>query len=220
MSKIKQLSLSELVYNQIKQQILNGDLKAGDRIAEEDFAAEYGVSRTPIREALKKLTEYGLITIVPRSHAIVNSISIKEAQDIAKIRVALEQFAVDNFAKETLIDKVDKLKEYDKSCLNALELKDKAKIFESDSLFHSTLVEATDNTVLIDLFHRLDSKVQLLRLEQAATIEELGKYLNQHKDIIDFISNNEIELAKDLLKKHIIHDLTSHIDNDSIDNNL
>ena len=220
MSKIKQLSLSDLVYNQIKQQILNGDLKAGDRVAEEDFAAEYGVSRTPIREALKKLTEYGLITIVPRSHAIVNSISIKEAQDIAKIRVALEQFAVDNFSKETLIDKVDKLKELDKACLIALELKDKAKIFENDSLFHSTLVEATDNTVLIDLFHRLDSKVQLLRLEQAATIEELGKYLNQHKDIINFISNDEIELAKELLKKHIMHDLTSHIDSDSIDINL
>lgn len=216
MSKIKQLSLSDLVYNQIKQQILNGDLKAGDRIAEEDFAAEYGVSRTPIREALKKLTEYGLITIVPRSHAIVNSISIKEAQDIAKIRVTLEQFAVDNFAKETLLDKIDQLQQYDKACLNALEMKDKAKIFESDSLFHSTLVEATDNSVLIDLFHRLDSKVQLLRLEQAATIEDLGKYLNQHKDIIDYISNNELELAKELLKKHIIHDLTSHIDNDSI----
>ncbi|WP_291637237.1 GntR family transcriptional regulator [Clostridium sp.] len=213
MAKIKQLSLSDLVYNQIKQQILNGDLKAGDRIAEEDFAAEYGVSRTPIREALKKLTEYGLITIVPRSHAIVNSISIKEAQDIAKIRVALEQFAIENFAQETLNEKIDKLQKYDNDCMEALKMQDKARLFESDSLFHSTLIEATDNTILVDLFHRLDAKVQLLRLEQAASIEELGKYLNQHKDIIKYISNNELIKAKELLSKHIIHDLTSHIDN-------
>ncbi len=215
MAKIKQPSLSDLVYTQIKQQILNGELKAGDRIAEEDFAAEYGVSRTPIREALKKLTEYGLITIVPRSHAIVNSISIKEAEDIAKIRVTLEQFAIDNFESDTLSEKINLLNKFDKECQLALEMNDRAKLFENDSLFHSTLIEATNNSVLIDLFHRLDSKVQLLRLEQGASISELGKYISQHKYIIKCIKNNELVDAKDLLEQHIIHDLTSHIEKDS-----
>jgi len=214
MAKIKQPSLSDLVYTQIKQQILNGELKAGDRIAEEDFAAEYGVSRTPIREALKKLTEYGLVTIVPRSHVIVNSISIKEAEDIAKIRVTLEQFAIDNFESDTLSEKINLLNKFDKECQLALEMNDRAKLFENDSLFHSTLVEATNNSVLIDLFHRLDSKVQLLRLEQGASISELGKYISQHKYIINCIKNNELVDAKNLLEQHIIHDLTCHIEKD------
>lgn len=213
MSKIKQLSLSDLVYNQIKQQILNGDLKAGDKIAEEDFATQYGVSRTPIREALKKLSEYGLITIVPRSHAIVNSISKKEAQDIAEIRVALEQFAIDNFDENILKEKLETLEKYDTECIEALMTNNKAKLFESDSLFHSTLISATSNTILVDLFHRLDSKVQLLRLEQATSFSELGEYLKQHKVIINYIMNNDLIKAKELLKKHIFHDLTCHIDN-------
>lgn len=213
MSKIKQLSLSDLVYNQIKQQILNGDLKAGDKIAEEDFATQYGVSRTPIREALKKLSEYGLITIVPRSHAIVNSISKKEAQDIAEIRVALEQFAIDNFDENILKEKLETLEKYDTECIEALMTNNKAKLFESDSLFHSTLIAATSNTILVDLFHRLDSKVQLLRLEQATSFSELGEYLKQHKVIINYIMNNDLIKAKELLKKHIFHDLTCHIDN-------
>lgn len=216
MAKIKQLSLSDLVYNQIKQQILNGELKAGDRIAEEDLASNYGVSRTPIREALKKLSEYGLITIIPRSHAIVNSISIKEAQDIAKIRVTLEQFAIENFATDSFDNKIKKLEKYDSECIEALKNNDKAKLFESDSLFHSSLIEATDNSVLIDLFHRLDSKVQLLRLEQGASVNELSSYIKQHKDIINYIKNNDLLQAKNMLKNHIIHDLTNHIENNTI----
>lgn len=216
MAKIKQLSLSDLVYNQIKQQILNGELKAGDRIAEEDLASNYGVSRTPIREALKKLSEYGLITIIPRSHAIVNSISIKEAQDIAKIRVTLEQFAIENFATDSFDNKIKKLEKYDSECIEALKNNDKAKLFESDSLFHSSLIEATDNSVLIDLFHRLDSKVQILRLEQGASVNELSSYIKQHKDIINYIKNNDLLQAKNMLKNHIIHDLTNHIENNTI----
>ena len=102
MAKIKQQTLADQVYFQVKNEILNGKFKANDKISEEDLADLYGVSRTPIRDALKKLADYGLIKIIPRSHAIVNSISPEEAEDIAKIRITLEQFSVDNLTIESL----------------------------------------------------------------------------------------------------------------------
>ncbi len=211
MAKIKQQTLADQVYAQVKNEILNGNLKANDKISEEDLAELYGVSRTPIRDALKKLADYGLIKIVPRSHAIVNSVSSKEAKDIAKIRITLEQFSIDNLTDESLNQNFENLCRYASECQFALSMADKAKVFENDSLFHLTLIKATNNLTLIDLYNRIDAKVQLLRLEQDTSMEDLSKYISQHSEILNFLKNNKYEEAKDLLKNHIMHDITNHI---------
>ncbi len=211
MAKIKQQTLAEQVYSQVKNDILNGNLKENDRISEEYLAELYGVSRTPIRDALKKLADYGLIKVIPRSHAIVNSVSSDEAADIAKLRVALEQFSIDNFTKDSFEKNYDTLCMYAQECENALKISNKAKVFENDTLFHLTLIKTTNNLSLIDLYNRLDAKVQLLRLEQNISINDLGKYISQHSQILELLKNSEYDKAKSLLNSHIYHDLTNHI---------
>ncbi len=211
MAKIKQQTLADQVYFQVKNEILNGKFKANDKISEEDLADLYGVSRTPIRDALKKLADYGLIKIIPRSHAIVNSISPEEAEDIAKIRITLEQFSVDNLTIESLNENFENLCRYASECQFALSMSNKAKVFENDSLFHLTLIKATNNITLIELYNRLDAKVQLLRLEQDTSMDDLGKYISQHSEIINLLKNGEKGKVKELLNAHIMHDLTNHI---------
>jgi len=92
--EIHRESLSEQVYYYIKRLILSGEIQGGQRIPEEKVAQQFGVSRTPIREALKRLEEYGLIQIKPRSYAVVVALEPHEAGQLAVIRSSLETLAV------------------------------------------------------------------------------------------------------------------------------
>ncbi|MFW5485073.1 MAG: GntR family transcriptional regulator, partial [Spirochaetaceae bacterium JB067] len=96
---ITQESLSDKVYTIIKQQILSGELKGGTLLSEEAFAEQFGVSRTPIREALRRLNEYGLVKLKPHSQAVVHKVDEKEFADITRLRITLETLVVESLLK-------------------------------------------------------------------------------------------------------------------------
>ncbi|MGH0054570.1 MAG: GntR family transcriptional regulator [Sphaerochaetaceae bacterium] len=211
MPKCIQNSLSDQVYTMLKDQILSGQLKGGMKIPEESLADQFGVSRTPIREAIRRLAEYGLVTIKPRSHAIVSTISPQEANDIAKVRVSLEQLAIDSIDEESYAENVKELSRYAADCQYAMGIGDRAVVFEQDSLFHLALVKASRNSALISICERLDAKIQQLRIAQNLPDDELSYYLGQHAQLMSLLKNGDKEACKHLLYEHITHDLTSHI---------
>lgn len=203
--KLVSKSLAEQVYDLIKEQILSGKLPCGSKISEDSLASQFGVSRTPIREALKKLSVYGLIQMEPRSHSSVISLSEKESKDIASFRVYIEDFALDHIIPEKLKDSLDTLCRYASDCQYALGVGDRAKAFELDSLFHIALVNTSDNTAMIGVYERLDAKIQLLRIAQNEPDEELSYYLMQHTTLIELLKSEKIEEAKKLMHEHILH---------------
>jgi DNA-binding GntR family transcriptional regulator len=199
----------------LKDQILSGQLKGGMKIPEESLAEQFGVSRTPIREAIRRLAEYGLVTIKPRSHAVVSIISPQEADDIAKVRVSLEQLAIDSIDEESYAEHVKELSRYAADCQYAMGIGDRATVFEQDSLFHLALVKASRNSALISICERLDAKIQQLRIAQNLPEDELSYYLGQHAQMMSMLKNGEKEACKHMLYEHITHDLTSHLDKDN-----
>jgi DNA-binding GntR family transcriptional regulator len=199
----------------LKDQILLGQLKGGMKIPEESLAEQFGVSRTPIREAIRRLAEYGLVTIKPRSHAVVSIISPQEADDIAKVRVSLEQLAIDSIDEESYAEHVKELSRYAADCQYAMGIGDRATVFEQDSLFHLALVKASRNSALISICERLDAKIQQLRIAQNLPEDELSYYLGQHAQMMSMLKNGEKEACKHMLYEHITHDLTSHLDKDN-----
>ncbi len=209
--KCIQNSLADQVSAMLKDQILSGQLKGGMKISEETLAAQFGVSRTPIREAIRRLSEYGLITIKPRSYAFVSTITQKEAEDIARVRVQLEQLAIDSIDNAAYQAHVKELSRYAADCQYALGIGDRAKVFEQDSKFHLELVKASNNITLLGICERLDAKVQQLRIAQNLPDEELTDYLSQHATIMNLLKNGNLEECKSLLYWHIIHDFTSHV---------
>lgn len=211
MPKCIQDSLADQVYTMLKDQILSGQLKGGMKIPEETLAAEFGVSRTPIREAIRRLSEYGLVTIRPRKHAIVSIISEQEALDIAKVRVTLEQLAVDSIDDQAYADQMKTLSRHAADCQYAMGIGDRATVFEQDSLFHLALVRASRNNALISICERLDAKVQQLRIAQDLPDNELSYYIAQHAQIMALLKTGEKEACKQMLYEHIIHDIASHI---------
>ena len=211
MPKCIQNSLSDQVYTMLKDQILSGQLKGGMKIPEESLAEQFGVSRTPIREAIRRLAEYGLITIKPRSHATVSLISEQEASDIAKVRVTLEQLAIDSIDEASYTKNVKELSRYAADCQYAMGIGDRATVFEQDSLFHLALIRSSGNSALISICERLDAKIQQLRIAQNLPEDELACYHGQHAQMMTFLKNGEKEACKRLLYDHNTRDLSSHV---------
>ena len=205
MKKCIHNSLSDQVYTMLKEQILSGQLKGGMKIPEESLAEQFGVSRTPIREAVRRLSEYGLVTIKPRSYASVSTITEKEALDIARVRVTLEQLAVDSIDEAGYLAHVKELSRFAADCQYAMGIGDRASVFEQDNLFHLALIKASRNSALISLYERLDAKIQQLRIAQNLNEHELSLCLAQHGEMMNLLKGGEKERCKALIQEHIVH---------------
>ena len=200
MSKVEKRSLAEQVYDYVKNQILSGRLVPGQKIAEESIAEELGVSRTPIREAIRKLVELGLVDFQPRSWAKVTKLNDQELDDLKQVRSSLETMclasisdSIDLKALESIQNKLEK----------AAAKKDWPKVFELDSLWHLCLAEKSGNKLAVDILHKLDAKVQLSRLQKCTNEKVILKDIKKHRSIMSAFSKNKIELAASLLKEHI-----------------
>ena len=198
-------SLADQVYSWLKSEILKGNIKGGEKSSEESLASKLGVSRTPIREALKRLSEYGIVAITPRSHAVVIKITDKDAEQIAKFRICLENFALDSLNVDVFKSKLNSLKTLASKVDEANSKGNRDKSFEIDSKFHSEIISCTCCAPLLDAYNRLSARIQLLRLNQDLYGEELAFFLAQHNTILQLIDEGKIEEAKTLQTYHILH---------------
>ena len=160
---IQRQSLSEQVYHYIKRLILSGEISGGEKIPEEKVAQQFGVSRTPIREALKRLEEYGLIRIKPRSYATVVALEPQEAEQIACIRAQLEILSVGLLSECATDTDFRELEVLADECNRLIRAGDVGGLFEKDSLLHLEISRRTGNRHLFEIVEKLDAKVQLLR---------------------------------------------------------
>ncbi len=208
--EIHRQSLSEQVYFYIKRLILSGEIQGGQRIPEEKVAQQFGVSRTPIREALKRLEEYGLIQIKPRSYAVVVALEPQEAGQLAIIRAQLETLSVGlltDCATEKDLKELDQLAQ---ECNDLISGGDIATTFEKDSRLHLEFARRTGNRHLYEIFEKLDAKIQLLRLVLRVPLTKLKLYVRHHDDIISAMRRRDKELAISLMRHHIMNQLEDY----------
>ena len=204
---IERQSLAEQVYNYIKRLILSGELKGGEKIPEERVARQFGVSRTPIREALRRLEEYGLIYIKPRSYAVVVDLDPNEAEQIARVRAQLERLSVELLAECGTEEDFDVLEQLAHECDEFFAIGDLASTFEKDSQLHLEIARRTGNRHLYEIFEKIDAKMQLLRLVLHLPIKKLTGFIGQHKNIIHSMRTHDKNAAIELMTKHIMDQL-------------
>jgi DNA-binding GntR family transcriptional regulator len=205
--EIHRQSLSEQVYHYIKRLILSGEILGGERIPEEKVARQFGVSRTPIREALSRLEEYGLIQIKPRSYAVVVALEPREAGQLAVIRSQLETLSVSlltDCGTDTDFRELDLLAQ---ECNALIAEGDIAAAFEKDSLLHLEIARRTGNRHLYEICEKLDAKIQLLRLVLRLPLEKLKLYIKHHDEIIHSMKRRDKESAVALMKHHVMNQL-------------
>jgi len=201
--KAKRSSLADQVYHDIKHMILSGELQGGDRIPEESLAEQFGVSRTPVREAVRRLDEFGLVRLKPRSYAEVITLSEAEVDHVMSVREELEGLAVRELAEKATDQDVQVLTALAEKCYRSLDEGNVAETFETDSRFHLKIAERSGNSILAELMERLDAKVQLVRLMRCSTPETINQNIHVHDKIIDAIAANDSAGAELIMREHI-----------------
>ena len=206
------LPLRDVVFNTLRQAIMRGELKPGERLMEIQLANKLGVSRTPIREAIRKLELEGLVLMIPRKGAEVADITEKSLKDVLEVRRALEELSVkltcDRITKEEMKELLQAAENFKKT----LKSKDITEIAEADVRFHDVIYTATKNQKLIQLLNNLHEQMYRYRIEYLKNEEVYPKLLKEHREIIDRISCGEKEEAARIVCEHIDNQVNTVMD--------
>ena len=197
------LPLRDVVFNTLRKAILRGELKPGERLMEIQLANKLGVSRTPIREAFRKLELEGLVLMIPRKGAEVAQITEKNMQDVLEVRKALEELSVQLACERITPEQVEEMKMAAEDFRKVLKSGDVTKIAEADVKFHDIIFAATNNQRLITLLNNLREQMYRFRVEYLKQKECYPQLLEEHDKLIALISGGEVEEACELMGCHI-----------------
>jgi len=196
------LSLKDRAYQNIKFQIIRGNLKPGTRLREEELSKAMNISRAPIREAFNRLEKEGFVTIIPRKGAAVSNITTQIIEDIFEIRGALESLAVKNSIGKISVEKLEKVVEGFKKFTNKpVNAENCIQYLALDKKFHDLLSQNCGNIKLIELLANLQEQIHWLRNISLKRISFSGS-VREHLTIIDAIKKNDEEL---IIKNLLLH---------------
>ena len=197
------LPLRDVVFNTLRQAILTGELKPGERLMEIHLANKLGVSRTPIREAIRKLELEGLVTMIPRRGAEVAQITEKSMNDVLEVRRSMDALCVE-LACERITEEA--LQELDSACdafAEAVTTKDIRRIAQADVALHDIIVQATGNLRLVQLINNLSEQMYRYRFEYLKDISRHQSLIQEHRIIFEGIKARNKEAASSAAKLHI-----------------
>ena len=197
------LPLRDVVFNTLRHAILKGELESGERLMEIALAQKLGVSRTPIREAIRKLELEGLVVMVPRKGAEVADITEKDLRDVLEVRTALEELSIELAMKNMNDDDCKQLTEANKLFAKDSEGDDLIKIAEADVAFHELIYMATGNKRLIQMINNLREQMYRYRLEYIKDKSTHARLVDEHNRIIDAMVKNDVAAAKAAIKLHV-----------------
>ena len=184
------LPLRDVVFNTLRAAILKGELKPGERLMEIALADKLGVSRTPIREAIRKLELEGLVVMAPRKGAKVASITERDLNDVLEVRKGMEV-------------QLDKLDEIDRKFQAQIEAGHLTELAELAVEFHDTIYKATNNQRLVQLLNNLREQMYRYRVEYLKDIAVRRTLADEHRSICEALRAGDETKALDYIRIHI-----------------
>lgn len=197
------LPLRDVVFNTLRQAILTGELKPGERLMEIHLADRLGVSRTPIREAIRKLELEGLVVMIPRKGAQVARITEKNLKDVLEVRRALDMLAVRLACRRMDDEYKEQLREACNEFARVVKNNNTKDITEADVRFHDIINKATGNDRLIQLVNNLAEQMYRYRLEYIKDAAYHNRLVAEHEEIYSAIVNGDEERAAKAVVLHI-----------------
>lgn len=197
------LPLRDVVFNTLRRAILKGELKPGERLMEIALAERLGVSRTPIREAMRKLELEGLVVMIPRRGAQVANITEKDLNDVLEVRITLEQMAIEKACKLMTEEQLSSLYLAAKEFEHMLPEGNLVALAEADEAFHDIIYKASDNARLIQVVNNLREQIYRYRVEYLKEEEVRHDLINEHVEMYNAIKAHDVEKAKELTFAHI-----------------
>ncbi len=197
------LPLRDVVFNTLRQAILRGELEPGERLMEIQLAERLGVSRTPIREAIRKLELEGLVLMIPRKGAEVAKISAKSLRDVLEVRRSLEELASELACQRMTEEQVQELEEAKKAFDAAVEKGDIMELAETDEKFHDVIFNGTGNARLVQILNNLREQMYRYRLEYIKEEDKRQIIMLEHEKILRAIRAHHVTEAREAMREHI-----------------
>ena len=195
--------LREVVSETLRDAIVNGVLQPGERLMEIQLAEELGVSRTPVREAIRKLELEGFVVMVPRRGTYVADLSLKDINEVFEIRTALDVLAA-GLAAERITD--EELEEMERLLVYIGEYIDSEnmdKIIEADGQFHDLLYKASRNDRLVGIINNLREQFTRFRSISIAYPGRLKNTWEEHRRLLEAIAQRNADLAMQIAREHM-----------------
>lgn len=198
-------SLADAVVDRIRAAIRSGAYAPGDRLVERRLAREFGISHIPLREALARLTEEGLVVRLPRRGARVASLTPRLLEEVSSLRVVLEQFVIRRLKDRFTPDAHAGLQGIVDQLILAADRHDLVRVHELDQAFHERLWELTDHTLLIELAAQMRSRTSHFYRAAAASLgpDEVRRHAESHQHLLDLIASGDRRAAERAMQHHV-----------------
>lgn len=199
------LPLRDVVFNTLREAIFKGDIEPGERLMEIKLAEKLGVSRTPIREAIRMLQLEGLVNMTPRKGSVVAEISNEDLKNVLEVRIVLEKLAVEKACLNISEDEIQQLNDNIKLFKKVVNGNDPNEIAKIDVEFHDIIYKSTGNDRLIQILSNIREQMYRYRLEYIKDQDTRCTVLSDHEKLIEAIVKKDTEEAKKIIVGHIEH---------------
>jgi len=196
--------LRDKISTSIRDLIIEGKLKPGERLTEPEISASLGISRTPLREAFLQLESEGFVQVLPRKGAIVTDINLQDAVDIYTIKASLEALAtrlacplIQAEAFDTLIKLNQQMEK-----ISVSENKNYRRFLDLNARFHQTIYENSNNNKLIKLINTLRNQTLRYNYIYLTLLSHLGESVKEHYEMIDCLKSKDLDKVETLIKSH------------------
>lgn len=194
--------LSERIAGTIRDYILKGSLKPGERLTEPSLSKLLGISRTPIREALRLLEIEGFVEIIPRRGAVVTVITDKDVDEIFELKIKLESLAAKNASRHMKPSDIEKLKTINDKIESYISSNNVTQMMKLNSEFHSVFMSRCDNGRLLKFLESLSLQFKMATAFSFSVTGRIKEVVKEHNQMIDaFESKNEKQIEK-LVEAH------------------
>ena len=199
------LPLRDVVFHTLREAILKGELKPGERLMELQLAAKLGVSRTPIREAIRMLELEGLAVTVPRKGAQVAKMTEKDLEDVLQIRRALDELAVSLACDNMTEDILEQLHEALLRFAESTRTGNVKHIAQTDMAFHEVIYQAADNPKLVSLLNNLREQMYRYRVEYLKKDDVYPVLIEEHEKIYEGLKRKDKETVVRIVGNHVVN---------------
>ena len=192
------------VYDALRDAIVNGRLKAGDRIIEDRICSELGVSRSPIREALRRLEGEGLVTILPRQGAVVAELTDQDGANLFAVREVLEGLAARQAALHIAPAELSALERICVDMERAIASKEVTSIVELNTLFHDSIILASKNRWIKELVAGIKTQIRRIYRSSIEAPDRAAESLAEHRSIVEALKQGDAQRAENLAREHVL----------------
>jgi len=195
----KPLTLRERIVDFIKDSVVSGRLKPGERVPEQEIAENLGISRTPIREAFRQLESEGFITVIPRKGAVVSPITDKDVSEFYAIKSLLEGYAARTACPKLSAKDIKRLESLNAQMARCAEKNDVKGFFKLDNQFHDIFLKACGNEKLCSMVYQLVQQFERFRVTALSVPGRMNDSVGQHRDIIEAFRESNVALVESLV---------------------